>query len=504
MESKIYNNLEVIKFLGGCANNLGILNTREMDLNINDFNERFHKIVFATLTTLAKEKDILEVDGVAVDMYLNSYPEQHAIFVANKGMEWLDNAKEMARTSSIEYAQRIIKKYSLLRYYYKLGFSIEEIMDFETTDLEKIELQRRKLDAMDIADIKNHFKVKLLEVENAFKTADDDTQSYHAGEGIMELINQCKVAPKWGLPFQSKLFNTVFRGMLKSKLVIRSADSGGGKSRQSAGDQCNISAIEKYDTKAKCWVKNENAVPSLFISTELMQEEMQLLYLACISGVPEETIKNGKFDGEIEQRIIKAGEVLMQSPIYVEYTSDFSLTSLENLIEEHIIRNGTGYIFFDYIQITPALSQELTKMFGYVPREDTMLALLSGCLKNICNKYGVFILTSTQLNRNYKIDQYIDATHLAGGKATINKADVGVITLSVTKADLEKVQQAIDEGFCKKIPTHKHHVFKNRGGTWNSIVIWVNMNLDNLTITDCFVTDRDFNIIGEINETHLG
>ena len=40
---KVYNSMEVMKFLGGCASNLDVLNTREMILNINDFEERFHR-----------------------------------------------------------------------------------------------------------------------------------------------------------------------------------------------------------------------------------------------------------------------------------------------------------------------------------------------------------------------------------------------------------------------------------------------------------------------------
>lgn len=505
MYNKIYNNMEVIKFLGGCANNLEMLNSRSMILDINDFNERFHKIVFATLSTMAKEVDLKEVDGLAVATYLNAFPEQNAIFIANKGMDWIDSAKEVAKNTSMEYSMRTIRKYSLLRRYYSIGMDITDILDLNTTDLTLIEEQKIKLDKMDITDIKNHFKLKIIDIENEFKNVDDNVDSYQAGEGILELIQQCKVAPKWGLPYQSKLLNTVLRGMQGSKLIVNSAGTGTGKSRFMAGQMCNISATEKYCPVSKQWIKNDNPVPSLFISTELIREEIQTLLLACISGVPEETIKNGNFDEEVEQRLIKAGNILINSPIAIEFTSDFSVSSLENLIEQHIITRNVGYIFFDYIQITPALAQELTKLFGYAPREDVQLSLLTAGLKNsICNKYGVYVLTSTQLNRSYKTDEHPDATHIRGSMAVADKVDVGMITLKVGKAELEKVQTAIDTGFCSKVPTHCHHIYKNRGGTWTGIIVWVNMNLDNMQIHDCFVTTQDYDVIGDIVGTDLG
>ena len=501
---KVYNSMEVMKFLGGCASNLDVLNTREMILNINDFEERFHKIVFGALTTMAKQKDLFEVDSVSLDTYLSNFPEQYAVFTANRGMEWLENAKELSINSSLNHSMQMIRKFTLLRKYREIGMDISELYDVHTTELIKIEEQRVNLEKMDVKEIISHFKIKLMSIEDEYKPYDDDVYGFQAGEDIFELIEKLKVAPTWGLPYQSLYYNTIIRGMLGSKFVLVSAGTGTGKSRMMAGNQINISATEKYCNKTKQWIKNENVVPSLYISTELTKSEMQTLYLACISGIPEETIKNGNYSEEVEDRLKRAGQVLVDSPIHVEYTSNFSLTSLENTIEKYIISNGVGYVFFDYIQITPALAQELTKLFGYTPREDVMLSMLSAQLKAICNKFDIYVQSSTQINRNYKADGYLDATHIRGSMAVADKIDVGIITVRVTKADLEKVQSAIDTGFCNKIPTHCHHFYKNRGGAYVGVVVWVNMNLDNMSVEDCFVTNQDYELIGEIAPTRLG
>ena len=111
-----------------------------------------------------------------------------------------------------------------------------------------------------------------------------------------------------------------------------------------------------------------------------------------------------------------SSSILEKAEIYCEYISDFSIRDIEDIIEKNIIRNGVGFIFFDYIQIVPKLARELNSLFGYNLREDQMTQQFSSALKQLANKYDVFILTSTQLNRSYKTDTQPDATFLRGGK----------------------------------------------------------------------------------------
>lgn len=497
----IYSREEALNFLGKACSDLNILRDRNYEIVINDFDDMFHKIIFATINNLALEKDINEVDGIIVDTYLRKFPSQHKTFEMHNGIEFIEAIKNSSSKASLDYSYKTIKKFSLLRRFKGVGMDISELWNENSLDISEIEKQRAKLDTMTIESIKEFFKIKLIEIDLEFQSK-KDSYSFKAGDGVEDLILRCQRAEHWGVGFQSKLYNAVFRGMLGSKFFIRSGSTGSGKSRSSLADMCEISCVARYNLELGEWVVNPNPKDSLFISTELTEDELHLAMLASISGIPEDTIKDGKYTQEQVDRLSKAIGVLKESKIHCEYCSNFSINELENIIEKHIIRNNIGYIFFDYIQITQALSQELIKLFGYVLREDQMLWQLSSSLKNLANKYNVFIMSSTQLNRNYKSEQYIDITSLRGGLATADKADYVVITMPVSKVDLEKLKPLLEVGF-KEIPTHAHHVCKNRGGKWTGIIIWTKTDLDTLNLKDCFVTTQDFELISNITPVVL-
>ena len=86
------------------------------------------------------------------------------------------------------------------------------------------------------------------------------------------------------------------------------------------------------------------------------------------------------------------------------------------IIEKHIITYGVSEVAFDYIQMTPKLSRSMAKSFGSNLREDQILVQFSAAMKNLANKYNIYLTTSTQLNRSAKEIENRDTTALRGGK----------------------------------------------------------------------------------------
>ena len=494
--NKLYNTVEVLSYLGAIANDTSILNDKKNRLNPNKDLElnRLHRIIYCAIENIAANSNVKEVDETVIDIYLSTYPDQHGYYINNKGNELIQTIKSKTVNVPVEYMIKTIKKLTLLREYEKIGFETKFIYDPELVDPVEISKQREQFDRLTVTDIRNMAKLKMDLVHENMQIDSGEVLSFQAGEGILELIESCKTEPTWGYSFQSKLMNAVFRGALGKKLLIRSGGSGTGKSRMSLGDLCSIAATEMFDTDKCEWIKNPRAASGCFITTELDKSECQLILISILSGVPEEIVKNGDYTTEVEERILKASQVLKESQIYIEYISDFSITDLESIIERNVHRHDVSFVFFDYIQITPSFAREVRRTFGYDLREDQMLNLQSTLLKNLANKLNIFILTGTQLNRSYKTDDYPDATHLRGGAATLDKADGGIITMKVTQKDKIKLTQLMNsEGMDNSLmPTHGHHIIKNRGAKWTSVILWVNMNLDNMKIVDCFATTQDF------------
>ena len=84
----------------------------------------------------------------------------------------------------------------------------------------------------------------------------------------------------------------------------------------------------------------------------------------------------------------------------------------------------------DYIHTSLKILEEISKKSGGVKlREDNILFMLSIRLKDLCNKYGIFIMSATQLNSDYQDSETPDQNLLRGAKSIADKIDYGSILL---------------------------------------------------------------------------
>ena len=498
----LYSVSNAKNFLGACCNDLNILMDSNYNITINDFDNRFHRIIFAVLKELSLKSESREVDGITIALFLEDMPEQHSVFIANKGIEFIDTIKEMTKGYPTKTAYETIKKFSLLRAYKSNGIDVSDIYDDGLILPEQVNAQKEKLAQLTLEDIKQKINLKVLKVNEEFGKGSSNAYSFHGGDNLHELLNKCKEAPLWGRSFSSNYLNTILRGMQGSKYLIRSAGTGGGKSRRAIGDMIGISCKLRYDTLKEDWIENPNPEPTLFITTELVQDEVQLALLSAVSGIPEEDIKNGNWTKYEEKRLRISAEVIADSPIYCEFINDFDTDDIKNMIEKNIAKYGTQYVFFDYLQITPKLAMQMKRIYGN-PRDDQMLGNFSSALKNIANDFNIFLATSTQLNRMYKTDAEPDATWLRGGAATADKADYCLITMPVGAKELDKIEPLIKAGHSNWKPNTIHYIFKNRGGKYKGVMVWTCTNLDIMMEKDCFVTNLNYELIPEIKPTIL-
>lgn len=64
--------------------------------------------------------------------------------------------------------------------------------------------------------------------------------------------------------------------------------------------------------------------------------------------------------------------------------------------------------------------EEITRRSGGIKlREDNILFMLSTRLKDLCNQYGVFIMSSTQLNATWKEENEMPDQNLLRGARAI-------------------------------------------------------------------------------------
>ena len=259
-------------------------------------------------------------------------------------------------------------------------------------------------------------------------------------------------------------------------------------------DACYIACNRIYDDVFG-WIRNGTSEPTLYITTEQEKNEVQTMMLAFLASVNEEHILNGKYDGDERERVMEAAKIIKNSPLFIEVLPDFSLQDVENKIKKNIRDHDVKYVFFDYIHTSLKILEEITRRAGGVRlREDSILFMLSIRLKDICNNYGVFIMSATQLNGDYVTSETPDQNLLRGAKAIADKVDFGGILLPVKEDDIEGLSRILSNNAFER-PDIKMSIYKNRRGRYKGIYLWCKADLGVCRIRPMFATTYSYEII---------
>lgn len=502
MNSKKYvDTASIIQVIGNIYNAVSLLDNEDYKFNEDDFPEEFHKVLFGSIYNLhllgAKE-----ITANAIEDYLEQRPKKLAVYNVNKGREYLEKIAESVQISTFDYYYKRMKKMTLLRMYANVGVDVSWLYDPDNIlNVKKKQAQEDWLDNTAIEEIADAIDKKIVDIR--LKYVDDANDSAdNAGKGALALLNRLKETPEIGYPLFGPYINTVTRGARLKKFYLRSAATGVGKTRSMIADACFIACDELYDSEKGEWVENGTKEPTLFITTEQELEEVQTMMIAFLSDVDEEhIISNDYYAGEWE-RVTHAAELLEKCPLYVQQLPDFSLQDIENTIKRGLRDYGVKYVFHDYIHTSMKILEEITKRSGGVKlREDNILFMISIRLKDLCNQYGIFIMTATQLNADYVEAGTPDQNLLRGAKSIADKIDMGAIMLEVTQKDRESLSTLLTKVNCE-MPTIKISIYKNRRGRWKGIYLWCKANRGTCKIIPMFVTNYQYEFM-DIQDTQI-
>jgi len=485
----------ILQCIGCIIQNPSLL--EDYPLEKEDFSvEAFHEIVFACIYNLYN-KGVEVIDCFAIDSFLSNYEKQYKIFndKDNNGINYINDAIALCEPANFQYNYKRLKKFSYLRFLERQGFDTRVLYDSTVVEPVAQEKEMAKLDNTSIDDMIDLVDSMLVAEARLRYSSSFVSRGQLAGKGMKELKEKLKEAPEMGIPLQSKIMNTIARGSRLKKVYLRSSDSGGGKTRLAIGDMCCYSIPWFYDYK-KGWVHTGFSEPSLFISTELEEDEIQTIIMAYISGVNEGHILDGEYEEGEEERVDQAIEYIKSAPFYIEFMPDFDIKDIENIIKKYKREKGVKYVSFDYIHTSIKLLTEISSVSkGVRMREDQVLFLLMDRLKNMANTLGVHIDTSTQVTGEYKDVKEKDNRILRGAKSLSDRVDLGVISLQPSQSELEGIKPILAKMVASKTPNLIQHVYKVRRGKLTKVRVWQYVDLGTCRVEDLFVTTNDFKLI---------
>lgn len=495
MATKYIDTSAIVQVIGNIFNDVSLLDNENYHFNEEDFPEPFHKILFGSMYYL-HDLGAKEITLNAIEDYLNQRPTSYATYKTNKGAEYLVKIAESSNLATFEYYYNRMKKFTLLRMYNeRCGMDLSKLYDVDNiTDLKKKQAQEDWLDSHSLEEIADEIDGKIVDIR--LKYVDDaDESAINAGDGVLELLFRLKETPEVGYPLFGPLINTITRGARLRKFYLRSAATGVGKTRAMIADACSIACDEIYSSAQGRWIKNGTKEPTIFISTEQEKDEIQTMLIAFVSDVDEEHIITGNYLAGEWERVTKAAQILSKCPLYIQQLPDFSLKDIENTIKRGIRDWGVRYIFFDYIHTSMKILSEVTSKTGIKGlREDNVLFMISIRLKDLCNQYGVFIMTATQLNAEYTTAEQYDQNLLRGAKSIADKIDCGMIMLEANQKDFKALDTLMKQNQFER-PDIKISVYKNRRGRYKDILLWCKGRRGTCKIEPMFVTNYQYQLI---------
>ncbi len=492
---KYIDSTAILQVIGTVYANQQILEMEDKySFTSEDFPETFHKIIFGSIANLYN-MGARNIDTIAIENYLEQRPEKLAIYKAQKGAEYLAKISTDVTIAAFDYYYSRMKKMTLMRAYSNAGLDLSYLYDTDNImDIKKKQVQEDWFDNTPIDQIADLIDKKISDIRLSYIN-DSDSEAVNAGGGALDLLERLKLNPEVGYPMWGEIWNSITRGARMGKFYIRSAATGVGKSRSMIADACYIGCDEIYDLNQNKWVSTGPQQPTMYITTEQEIEEVQTMMIAFLSGVDEERILNNEyFSGEWE-RVVYATQILSKAKLFVKQLPDFSMEDIENTIKRGIRDIEVQYIFFDYIHTSMKILSEVSSKAGVKGlREDNVLFMISIKLKDICVKYNVFILTSTQLNAEYKSAKEYDQNLLRGAKSIADKCDLGAIMLETDAEDLVSLESVMQEGGFP-VPQIKISIYKNRRGRHKGILLWCAANRGICRITPVFATNYQYELI---------
>lgn len=475
--------------IGSICKNPNLLRNPETVLTEREFTEDLQRIVFTALNNIIfTNPNLNQVTAIDIDNYLSSYPDYYKKFNAQDGFDYVVNCIDTCNPRLFTAYYKELRVFSLLRLYHEGGIDVKRLYDYDNESLKVKSEEFKELMSMREEQIINFFNGIVYDIRDQWGVMLGEQDSFRAGDGIEETMEANEAGDRIGISLACEYENALFLGAEPGRVLYKSARSGYGKTRNFIEDACTFSCGTRYDLDSKQWVKYGFTQPTLFICTELKKDELQNLLLGYLSGVSTDVITKGEYSKSVRARIDKAKEVIKHAPLFIKCMEEFNTPELEMQIELHIMRYGVTNVIVDYLESNPKLVMELSeKMKGMPIREDMVLLHLSKVVKRLAEDYDIFIETGTQRNR----EESRDENSLAGGKATANKCDHGMILDVPNEQDLKKL-----EGLIQRFgrPNYLKSIYKNRKGK-KMVYLWMEKNLGNMRGKVLFATDFRYNTI---------
>lgn len=202
------------------------------------------------------------------------------------------------------------------------------------------------------------------------------------------------------------MFQRITGGFGAEELIIVSARSGDGKSAFSLNVAADVGVFQR--------------IPTLYINSELSDEQMQMRYMSYAAHVDSKKIREGdyydeksetKLNAKVEQELVKQQARFCEGELRFRRIPDLQISNIERAIYTDHQKRGTRLVIVDYLG-----RMDITKTAGVAELQEWQIMRLAATrLKTLAQKYHLCIIMVCQLT---------DGGTLQGARAIKNECDM--------------------------------------------------------------------------------
>lgn len=345
-----------------------LLEAEEKGLRKEHFSLQVNRYLYSTIAYLTS-KGFDKVDGLSIINALDSKGREEVDKLG--GIEYIDLLMISELLDNVDlYVEKIKEAYQRRRVY-------------SLCDKAKIRMTN---DDVDMAKELDDFQNSLLELS---LNENDVNKVHKMGEGLAERLNERAKSPKKvaGYSIGWNNYDKITQGYKAGELTVICAPSKTGKTIFQMNHAIALAVYSK--------------IPTLYINTEMPDDEMEDRLLSCVSGVPYEEVCNGMFSqdtsnglkGDKMGRIKEALKLIKESPFYHVYMPDFTIEKVTALAKKYKLKHNLGFLIFDYIKLPNSEVAGLQNAQEY-----QRLGYMTTCLKDLAGVLSIPVLTACQSN----------------------------------------------------------------------------------------------------------
>jgi replicative DNA helicase len=217
-----------------------------------------------------------------------------------------------------------------------------------------------------------------------------------AKEAMESLLDRLEGRGSTGLKVGFSRLDNLTQGFQPGNLVILAARPGIGKTALALNWLLRAAMYHKASVA--------------FFSLEMSKEEVFNRLLSAHSSINMKQVAAGAFDEEIQARLLRSRDALLELPIYINDQAGITVREIQAMVDRHLTRANQqlDLVIVDYLQLmTSPESSRAAKQ-----SEATRIGEISRGFKLLAKDHGMPVVVLSQLNR--------EVEHRQGGRPQLS------------------------------------------------------------------------------------